>query len=248
MQESAIIAQNSLRLVVWDIHEPRLIVTPPFIDMQGVHFPTYMQDPSNEHHWKFDYVWNTVMPYISKKLGISFNPLDFIHIDTTNTEYSRHLWHSDFKCVAYCFKTNKVEVFTYKDCCCGGGISQYHNIIRYPHESILYTIDSPIQSNRTLLVNSDSMAIPLVPLLLPYYSKILFVDFRWPTKDNDRDMIDRFEFTDYLCLLIAGSYKHNIHLHNLTDGYIPPSKLTFRSKPTRHSRIMAKLQSIRKHH
>lgn len=248
MQESEINAQHILRLVVRDSREPKVLVNPPFEDMQDEAFPTYTDDPCNGHHWKFEYVWGVVAPYIFKRLGIPFNPADFRKIAGSESVYSRHLWRSDFKCSLYRFETNSIEDSTYNACCKGGGISKYHSVIRYPHESVLYTIDSPVSSDRSLLVNADSMAIPLVPLLLPYYRQVLFLDFRGSVTTRDLDIINKFDYTDYLCLFIARNYKHNAHLHNLTVGEsVNAGHLTKSHKFTRRRSILAKLESLRKH-
>lgn len=219
MVESEIVASHSLRLVVRNVHVPDVMVRPPFIDRQDVVFPTYENDPCNSHHWRFEYVWADVMPYIASQLDIPFNTEDFIVVPVSGgASRLRHVWHTDFKCVARPLDSGSAKVYTYRDCCQGGGLSAYHGVVRYPHESVLYTVDSPVKSTRKLLVNTDSMAIPLVPLLLPYYSEVLFLDFRRKITPADLQVIENFKFTDYLCLLIASSYKNGKHLRNLTVG------------------------------
>ena len=255
MVESNISVPHMLRLVVMDVRVPKVDVCPPFIDMQDRVFPTYSKDACNRHHWKFEYVFDKVMPYIAKSLNIPFNPLDFIQVEESPSMYSHMVWHSDFKCTAYRLNTGKTEAFTYRECCNGKGVSKYHNVIRYPHESVLYTSASPTGSNRKLLVNADSMSIPLVPLMLPYYRQILFVDWRRKPTLSDIHTVEKFDCTDYLCLMIGGNYKVNAYTRNFEYDSTPPAVRSRASvssaKPSKFNRrrsILAKLQSIRSRH
>jgi hypothetical protein len=100
------------------------------------------------------------------------------------------------------------------------------------------------------------MSIPLIPLLLPYYQELLCLDFRYDMDKDDYAKVVGFDYTDYACIMYGKSYLLNKHKeHNLVYSPIPRPPVVIphsipkvKPKPTRHSRIMAKLQSIRKHH
>ena len=257
MIESQITAKHIFRCVLWDIYSKHNCqIDDRFKNLTDIPFPTYNKDTDgllNKHHWTFPYVWEKFFPYLAEQLDIPFNPNDFKLVpDAGNDDrFNRHLWKTDFKCDAYRFKTKSTELHTYLDCCSNGGITKYHSIIRYPHESVLYRVENVPGTNnhRRLLLNCDSMSIPLIPLLLPYYQAILCLDFRYDMGKDDYDIIESFEYTDYACIMYEKSYCLNKHIvHNLTytPKNIKPKPLQKETPHNRRKAILNRLKSIYK--
>lgn len=261
MLEADIKAEHTYRCVLWDIYSPKgLSVEDSFDNLTQMPFPTYdlpSDGPLNRHHWVLPYVWDIFMPKLAHELGIPFNPYEFKAVadSSGDSRFNRHLWNTDFECIAYRFKSKSIECRTYSECCSKGGLTKYHSVIRFPHESVLYTIPNPPSNvkGRRLLLNCDSMSIPLILLLLPYYQELLCLDFRYDMGADDYEKISRFEYTDYACIMYGKSYLLNKHrVHNLT--YNPNKRPTVvraskvKPKPTRHNRIVAKLRGFGKHH
>lgn len=255
MIESDITAEHVYRCVLWDIYSRvKHSIDSRFEDLTDVEFPTYNKDTDgllNKHHWVFPYVWGTFFPYLAKKLDIPFNPGDFklVADPEGDSRYDRHLWKGDFICDAYRFRTRSITFHSYRECCAGGGITKYHSVIRYPHESVLYKVDNPpgSSSGRRLLLNCDSMSIPLIPLLLPYFKEILCLDFRYDMGRDDYNKILSFDYTDYACIMYERSYILNKHTgHNLTYASKPVIAHKPAAVPSKRKAILEQIRKFRK--
>ena len=140
---------------------------------------TYEKIPDDTHHWTTGFVWGAAIPKIMAGLGVDeFDPARFELVEKTEKGYS--LSHHRLK---------------------GGGDFVFENAEtgysrRGPHETLrrqankgsayrgLYAgqhcvsrvKNLGLRSGRRLLLNCDSMSIPLVPILACYFDEILAVD------------------------------------------------------------------------
>lgn len=62
-------------------------------------------------------------------------------------------------------------------------LSPYHQLFRMSHRSCKL-VNETIDTNRKLVFNTDSMSIPIIPILINYYKEILVIDVRDNTKDK----------------------------------------------------------------
>lgn len=115
MLEADINAEHNYRCVLWDIYSPKgLSVEDSFDNLTQMPFPTYdlpSDGPLNRHHWILPYVWDIFMPKLAHELGIPFNPYEFKAIadSSGDSRFNRHLWNTDFECIAYRFKSKSIE-------------------------------------------------------------------------------------------------------------------------------------------
>lgn len=144
----------------------------------------------NEHHWKTEYVFNVFLPKILKDLNIDFNKDDFIKINNFN-ENNKHdlsfLMPKYDKVVIFRdFQRNIKKSLNISELVVGhdehfesplGEMTYYHRLYRGAH-SCSEIINNDSATQKTLILNGDSMAIPLIPILSYYYKRILYIDNR----------------------------------------------------------------------
>ena len=188
---------------------------PGFIDLTTHMVPTYLKDEANIHHFTTEYIFTHMYPYMCKLLKLSPLPQMFSTETTINNncEYTRYIYKSSDKLKLFRIDTDTHSTETYYSICHGtGGYSEYHKLFIYAHLSS-EIINEHSYTNRTLLLNTDSMAIPLIPLLIPYF-KLIFVADRRENYSNKK-YIQTHKFTDVVSYLIKGSVFANKYLTNL---------------------------------
>lgn len=189
------------------------------------HPETYTEWARNRHHWTTGYVWENVIPKIIGEFGLPFDTKSYDYItNIVNNEYgtfdvSYHRFNKpqciDFsnlstnenKCLdMYSIKCNIQE---YYEC------TEYHSLFRGFH-SVCVMENTTSLTNRVLIVNCDSMSIPIIPILIPFYRRILILDNR--TSKSFRTIIKNFmqyENCDVIELFHAECWNHNKRFENL---------------------------------
>ena len=177
----------------------------------------YQNFPKNNHHWTTSYVWKYAIPKIVEVLKIkNFNETDFKYVENIhlvngeqkNLSYHKMIKHQSIQYEDFDTKTKKLGGLDilrdkqYKE------RSYYHSLFIGNHRCCLLTNKTCI-SQRKLLLNTDSMSVPLIPILICYFNKILVLDNR--TKNKYKDIIMTFNPTDYLAL---GLYRQFLYKTN----------------------------------
>ena len=102
----------------------------------------------------------------------------FQHQFTLTDLYSNRVIHGDAS------QLRKVGLNEYD-------LSPYHQLFRLSHRSCKL-VNETIETNNKIVFNTDSMSIPIIPILANYFREILVIDVRDNTKDKSygfRDMI-----------------------------------------------------------
>lgn len=163
----------------------------------------YDNDAKNEHHWTSKYVWEKVLPMLAKtyKFEIKEDEYNFIERKTKLGDFSYHL--------------NTKNKFTFVDVennvkLSGDATilrvrsdepmwSDYHRLYRGAHR-ISYIINHTCKNKRVLLINGDSMTVPIIPIIANYFSKVICLDNRSKYDMKIPDLVNWNEITDYLCM------------------------------------------------
>jgi len=191
---------------------------PGVIDLTNEIPDVYSNYKFNEHHWTTYYVWHTFIPRLAADLLLQFNPSDFYRINhvTDKIDLSYYIPVSDEMVAVhdlfYDIATNmKISETAYNKNYKSylGCFTDYHKLFicahRCAHISNKYSM-----TQRNLLLNTDSMSIPLMPFLMHNFANILILDNR--TDRSYASHIDAFcthENLTYMELFIADSY--NMH-------------------------------------
>lgn len=77
--------------------------------------------------------------------------------------------------------------------------SDYHRLYRGAHR-VSCIINHTCKNNRVLLINGDSMTVPIIPILANYYKKIICLDNRSKYDKKYPNLVNWNEITDYLCM------------------------------------------------
>lgn len=146
----------------------------------------YVNYTGNSHHWTTKYCWETAIPSVFDGLGLAFNPAVFRQVKFmwNDCDFSYHVPVQDMRF--------RVEDFVTKSKITGGydalrninlcprlqySYSLYHMLFRLSHSSGLIK-NLSTESNAKLAVNCDSMSIPLIPILAPFFKETLVIDRR----------------------------------------------------------------------
>lgn len=175
----------------------------------------YLHSNCNHHHWTYDFVWKNFIPKITNDLKIPFNPKHFQYVVNVKNDgdFSYHNYMENINIKFTKMLTgvsttyNNVSEFR-----CDNGGTNYHKLIPLKHCN--HIIENHSCSNgRKLLLNTDSMSIPVLPILIPYFEQIVVLDNRIDKKMavDYRD----FEYTDNVMLMLDIHYIHEKHITNL---------------------------------
>jgi hypothetical protein len=162
-------------------------------------------------------VWNKFIPILSGKLGLNivqedfkkvefeWNDMDFSHHDPIREDRYRVQSFDDgidieggFEVVRDIDVNNPGHNWTF-----------YHQMLRLAHRCGIIT-NLTTDSNRRLVFNTDSMSVPVLPILANYCREILVIDVREGKKKyRFRDTIQKMN-PDYLVnLFFDVSYVHD---------------------------------------
>lgn len=186
---------------------------------------TYEQWKRNSHHWTTNYIWNNVIPKIVKTFDLPFNENDY---ELIKNEISNE--YGTFDVSYHRFKKPQILNFEnlsnnekrtldmvsikcnpneYKEC------SDYHCLFRGFH-SVCIIKNSTSLTNKTLIFNCDSMSIPIIPILIPFYKDILILDNR--VNKSFKELIKTYMKPDQcdICEIFhADCWNHNKRFENI---------------------------------
>lgn len=183
----------------------------------------YINYKNNEHHWTTTWCWNNIIPYLykqifNKEFDTSVYKLITQIIDSYDISYHLLLNSNKFTFIDYTINltlTGDQQILRgTKENQYNDDITNYHTLFIGAHHTCKI-INHSIDSSNKLLINCDSMAIPIIPIFANYFKEILIVDNR----DNKsyQNIIKEFNATHYLCLMLSTSYyKLNKHITNLS--------------------------------
>ena len=147
-----------------------------FYEFKRSELENYANYPRNEHHYTTATTWNVIFPKFMKDFGIDYNVDDYIYVYYTSegADLSYHDYNKemDVKVVS------GGEVFDHLRDLNGTRLTAYHRLFIAPHKGSI-VINNTAKTNRILKLNCDSMTIPLIPLITPYFKKIYVNDYRY---------------------------------------------------------------------
>lgn len=186
---------------------------------------TYADWSRNKHHWTTKYVWKNVIPLIVDALNIPFEPSyydcisNIVHNGATQFDVSYHRFHTSQRIKFENLSNNEKETLDMSSIRCNAGdyyeCTAYHALFRGFH-SVCVMQNETSQTNRALIVNCDSMSIPIIPIIIPFYKNILILDNR--TNKSFRQIIKQFmsyEDCDVIEIFHAECWNHNKRHENL---------------------------------
>lgn len=181
----------------------------------------YGKYAQNMHHWTTSFIWNAFIPNMMKELEIDFNPDDFVLIPHTDEskqfDLSYHIPKDDVV-INYVNITNsdtrrcKISELRGKpteNIKAPPPVTSYHKLYIGCHQTT-EIFNSHSRTSRWLILNTDSMSIPLVPILAVYYQRILVLDNRSkkPVHSKMREYF-KHEDTDLVHLFVEFNQHKN---------------------------------------
>ena len=200
----------------------------------------YLDYKGNEHHWTTKYCWTHVIPAIAFRFRLNFNIEDFkpVEFKWNGCDFSYHIPVCDMQFEVRDFVSNNNirgnhDALRNINLCpkLNYSHSLYHMLFRLSHSCGMIT-NLNMGTGPKLAVNCDSMAIPIIPVLAPYFKKILVIDRRTENKTLEEysNYIIDFKpthyleiFTDYNVFL---SEKYYYNLFEKPNKVIMPLKKT----------------------
>ena len=181
----------------------------------------YINYKNNVHHWTTSYCWNSFIPMLMENLDIKIDILQFEEIpyiwNKCNFSYHRmnglQFKISDFNGNTL---TGNHDVLRCVNDCPTPVLSMYHSLFRLSHQSgkISSLNGRPILSR--VVVNCDSMAIPVIPILACYCKDMLVIDNRTGKNFNFSEIALQFHPTHYISLFTEENFLFNAkHMKNL---------------------------------
>lgn len=209
------------------IHSPNCKLenkVPGVIDLTNTIPEVYTDYKYNEHHWTTNYVWTQFIPRLSTDIGIPFSFDDFSYVKSIRDghDLSYHIPLTDeivaitdlyFNTTDLMHISDTVFNRNYKEYL--GCFTDYHWLFICAHRNALISNSQSI-TNRNLLLNTDSMSIPLMTFLMHYFNNILILDNR--TDRSYEYQINEFlkhSNLTYVELLIADSWNMHKYERNI---------------------------------
>ena len=174
----------------------------------------YFINAWNAHHWTTSYVWDKFIPVLFHRLGLKLNQTDFkkVELEWNGMDFSHH----------DPVKENRYKIQSFDDdCLMEGGFevirdidldnpwhnwSFYHQMFRLAHRSGLVT-NLTAKSEMRIVFNTDSMSVPVIPILINYVKEILVIDVRQSGKKYGfGDMIKKMNPSAMVNLFFDVSY------------------------------------------
>lgn len=215
-----------LRYAIYSANEALVNKLPGITDLTSIKPELYSTYPQNEHHWTTKWVWENFIPRLMHDLKIPFVDTDFNYVSCIydGQDLSYHIPKNDnmidlldlytsTRTKMYIQDTFFNEHFTSPL----GATTGYHRLFIYSHRCCLIDNTHCIR-NESLLLNTDSMSVPVIAALIPYFKHILILDNR--TNSSYKQHIDDFikanqQTMSYVELFIADSYNFHKYALNL---------------------------------
>lgn len=164
---------------------------------------TYFNCKLNEHHWTTSFIWNVFLPEFLSDLNLNFNPSEFKYVLNDNTDnkaiFDYHNPINDYEFNIFNLNTNfeiitnfsNVRLNTLNN---GFGrkdlvLTPYHKLFFWSHETVLIKNEFA-DTDRCLLLNCDSMMIPIIPILIKYFKIIFVYDNR--TQNSYKELVETY--------------------------------------------------------
>ena len=173
----------------------------------------YLAYKNNVHHWTTKYVWEKFLPKLFSQLGVNCDQSSFVKISYiwSTCDFSYHnLPNAKFKIQKF-GSTEEIgehETLRNTNNCPYMSISCYHSLFKLSHCSgkITNLNDAPLQR---VVVNCDSMSIPVIPILACYCKELLVIDNRTGRNQNFMKKILDFKPTHYISLFTEENFLFN---------------------------------------
>ena len=197
------------------ITEPKMEQPPIINNVVYIYQPERYTDELNAHHWTTKWVYNNFIPKFSSEFNIPYNKSDFILtrniVNGEDFSYFRynHPYHIKYTQYDASGVPTEWHYNTYSLTNQFNNQILYHDIFIGAHTTC--SIENlSTSSTRCLLLNCDSMGIPVVPLLVPYFQKIIHLDSRNHMDMKIHSLINWEDITDYVALFTSVSwFVHN---------------------------------------
>ena len=168
----------------------------------------------NQHHWTTGFVWKNVIEKIWAFIGVSPSNGDFEEVenivDGNNVSFHRYVGNNTF---AYKSLSGNLSLIGKHDVLRGFGsryldgneYTDYHRLFVGAHTSCQVFNLNP-RNNLRIRFDADSMSIPVIPLVAPFVSEILVVDFH--RKPSDNNPVEKFNETHTISICSMFNAKH----------------------------------------
>ena len=202
-----------MRCKQYIVPEPKLESVTPDRGTILLPRPTRYISDGNTHHWTTTYVWENIIPRLSTDFNLPFKSSGFsIVANIVNGEdFSYHTPNIQDSGSFTLFNLLGRETVHFNSSALRSDatrcdvISPYHALFIGAHKTCVIKNDM-VKNGRTLLLNCDSMAIPLVPVLTHYFEKIIHLDSRDHMDIKIPSLFEWAEITDYMALFTTMSW------------------------------------------
>lgn len=183
-----------------NLFEPRILVqNHKYRKMENFYefsdnLKSYIGWEQNEHHYTTETTWNVIFPKFMADYNIEYNKDNYHIVERFYKKYdiSYHDWNDGYDVDVYAEENiyHQIRKFDRET------LTEYHHLYVAPHQISMIINKKPL-TDRILRMNCDSMTIPLIPLITPYFKKIYVYDYRCDYLFKDTpDITD--EFTGYI--------------------------------------------------
>lgn len=192
-----------------------------YFDMTGLHDIDFCDvrkySLRNKHHFSPAFLQTQVLYRIERILGVNHNDKN-VKMVKANSSGVQTYYIDDGTIFEYqeLGKSEKIVgscMDVLRNCSSDKVIdSPYHDLFRGAHKCCLIK-NLSAKEEKKLVLNCDSMIVPIVPFLAYHYSEILHLDNR--SNNSFWDIIKNFGGKEYLCALITSNIIKGKHLTNL---------------------------------
>lgn len=176
----------------------------------------------NYHHLTTRFCWEFMLRDLVKILDIKdFNPLDFkpVNFSYKGNDLTFHEKKNDQSVFEFSSFTRGIKTAGSHFRCVRGLTTYVHDMVYTPYHQLFagshqfcLVKNSASANGRRLAVMSDSMSIPVIPILAYYFDSILYIDNRYPIHESIKNMtsytneISKFNATDFISILQFSRY------------------------------------------
>ena len=130
----------------------------------------------NWHHYTTATIWNVVFPKFMHDFKFEYDPNDYTYV-SNNRDGVDLGFHDYNKEMDIQVVTEENKVYDHLRDTYGTQFTAYHRLFVAPHKIAVVTNNKAL-TDRIIRLNCDSMIIPLVPLIAPYFKKMYVYDYR----------------------------------------------------------------------
>lgn len=174
----------------------------------------------HSHHYTPKYCYSNILPIICKELNIDFDMDKFYEKKIYSEKYDNDIaleLKNDKNIFIYKSLVDKKEIkgnhFSVVRNIKRKNYEPYHDLFRGSHTPCIIK-NLTTKETRRLLLNCDSMLVPIVPVLCYFFKEIVHMDNR-TTDILYHDLLDSYYPSDYVCALITRNILRKQYLNNL---------------------------------